>query len=229
MKTSRIGIIGDFNPANPTHIYTNNAIHHAAEALGAQIDVAWLRTDQWAEYERFQGLFGGPGSPYRSFEGALSGIRHARENNVPFLGTCGGFQHMVIEYARNVMGMSEAAHAESDPDAPCPFVTPLKCSLVGQTIAVTIKAGSRTAKAFHAERSTEAFYCSYGLNPLYQHRLESAGLVISGTDANEEARIVEIESHRFFVGTLFVPQARSQPGSPHPLILAFCRSTVFQD
>jgi CTP synthase (UTP-ammonia lyase) len=228
MKTSRIGVIGDFNPANRTHIYTNDAIEHAAVALDASIAAVWLPTDQRAEYESFQGLLGSPGSPYRSFDGALSGIRHARENSVPFLGTCGAFQHMLIEYARNVMGMAEAAHAESDPDASCLFVTPLSCSLVGQTVSVTIRAGSKAAKAFHAQRSTEDFYCSYGLNPRYQERLGSAGLVISGTDANDEARIVEMESHRFFIGTLFVPQARSKPGSPHPLILEFCRSTLSQ-
>ena len=70
MKTSRIGIIGDFNPQNPTHEFTNNAIQHSAEALGRPIEVAWLPTDQPANYERFQGLFGSPGSPYRSFNGA---------------------------------------------------------------------------------------------------------------------------------------------------------------
>lgn len=229
MKLRRIGIIGDFNPDNPTHIYTGDAIQHAAEALGTPIQAVWLPTDQSTEYGRFQGLFGSPGSPYRSFDGALSGIRYARENNVPFLGTCGGSQHMMIDYARNVMGLPDAAHAETDPTASCLFVAPLSCSLVGKTMAVTIKAGSRAANAFHAGQSTEAFYCRYGLNPLYQERLENAGLVISGTDANGEARIVEIESHRFFVGTLFVPQAGSKPGRPHPLILEFCRSVASQD
>jgi CTP synthase (UTP-ammonia lyase) len=229
MKTSRIGIIGDFNPENSTHIFTNNAIQHAAKALGKPIEAVWLPTDQRAEYEGFQGLFGSPGSPYRSFDGALCGIRYARENKVPFLGTCGGSQHMMIEYARNVMGLADATHAESDPYASCLFVTPLSCSLMGKTMEVTIKSGSKAAAAFQAERSMEAYYCNFGLNPQYQEQLEAAGLAITGTDPDGEARIVELASHTFFIGTLFVPQARSKPGGPHPLMLAFCEAAASQD
>ncbi len=226
MTTTRIGIIGDFNPENPTHIFTNNGIQHAAEVLGKPIEAVWLPTDQPAEYRQFKGLLGSPGSPYRSFDRAIAGIRYARENKVPFIGTCGGSQHLMIEYARNVMGLADAAHAESDPYASCLFVTPLSCSLVGKTMEVSIKPGSKGAAACRAERSMEAYYCNFGLNPAYQEHLERAGLEISGKDENGEARIVELASHPFFVGTLFVPQARSVPGNPHPLILAFCRTAV---
>jgi CTP synthase (UTP-ammonia lyase) len=223
--TTRIGIIGDFNPENPTHIFTNDGIQHAAIA-GRTIEAIWLPTDQSAEYMKFQGLFGSPGSPYMSFNGVLAGIRYARENNIPFLGTCGGCQHLMIEYARNVMGLSEAAHAESDPYASCLFVTPLSCSLVGKTMEVAIKPASRAAAAYHAERSMEAFYCNFGLNPEHQDHLDRAGLRVTGQDENGEARIVELSSHPFFIGTLFVPQARSRPGAPHPLMLAFCQAAT---
>src|ERR1700678_821206 len=113
MTTARVGIIGDFNRENPTHISTNNAVQHATEVLGNPIEAVWVPTDQPAEWESFQGLLGSPGSPCLSFDGALAGIRYARENMVPFLGTCGGFQHLIIEYARNVMGLADASHAES--------------------------------------------------------------------------------------------------------------------
>ena len=172
--TTRIGIIGDFNPENPTHIFTGTAIQHSAEVLGHPIDAVWLPTDQAAEYERFQGLFGSPGSPYRDFDRALAGIRYARENKVPFLGTCGGSQHLMVEYARNVMGLSDAAHAESDPYASCLFITPLSCSLVGKTMEVAIKPGSKAAAAFQTERAMEAYYCNFGLNPEYQEQVERA-------------------------------------------------------
>lgn len=226
MTTIKIGIIGDHNPANPTHAFTEAGIRHAGEALGTPIEPVWLPTDRPADYARFQGLFGSPGSPYRSFDGALAGIRYARENNVPFIGTCGGSQHLMIEYARNVMGLADAAHAETDPYASCLFVTPLSCSLVGQTMDVAIRPGSRAAAACRAERSPEAYYCNFGLNPAYQDQLERAGLAVTGTDANGEARIVELAPHPFFMGTLFVPQARSQAGRPHPLLLAYCRAAI---
>jgi CTP synthase (UTP-ammonia lyase) len=222
----RIGIIGDFNAGNPTHVATTNGIQHVAGVLGKPIEAVWLPTDQPQEFGGFQGLLGSPGSPYRSMEGALAGIRYARENNVPFIGTCGGFQHLVIEYARNVMGLKDAEHAESSPGASCLFITPLSCSLVGKTMEVAIKAGSKAAAACQATRSMEQFYCNFGLNPEYQDQLERHGLEITGRDQNGEVRIVELPTHPFFLGTLFVPQARSAPGNPHPLILEFCRAAV---
>ncbi len=222
----RIGIIGDFNPANPTHVATTSGIRHAADALGEPIEAVWLPTDQPHELDKYQALFASPGSPYRSLEGALAGIRYARENGVPFIGTCGGFQHLVIEFARKVMGFTDAAHAESDPYASCLFITPLSCSLVGKTMEVTIAPGSKAAVACRATRSMERFYCNFGLNPEYRDQLENYGLQITGSDQNGEVRIVELPTHPFFIGTLFVPQASSMPGSPHPLILEFCRASV---
>jgi CTP synthase (UTP-ammonia lyase) len=222
-NATSIGIIGDFNAGNPTHVATNSGIQHAAEVLGNSFEGVWLPTDQPHEYGEFQGLLCSPGSPYRSPDGALTAIRYAREHNIPFIGTCGGFQHLVIEYARNVMGFKDAAHAETDPLASCLFVTPLSCSLVGTTMEVTLKPGSKAAAACRSLRSMEKFYCNFGLNPGYQAQMETAGLEITGKDQNDEARIVELASHPFFLGTLFVPQARSAAGDPHPLILEFCR------
>lgn len=222
----KIGIIGDFNAGNATHVATTAGIEHAASALGMPIEAVWLPTDQPHHFANFDGLLASPGSPYRSFEGTLAAIRYARENNVPFIGTCGGFQHLVIEYARNVMGFTDAAHAETDPYASCLFITPLSCSLVGRTMEVAIKPGSKAAGACQANRSLEQFYCNFGLNPAYQEQLEKHGLQITGMDQNGEVRIVELPAHRFFMGTLFVPQARSLPGSPHLLILEFCREAA---
>ncbi len=224
--TYKIGIIGDFNGSNPTHVATTAGIQHASQTLGESIEAVWLPTDQPQEFGNFQGLIGSPGSPYRSMEGALAGIRYAREKDIPFIGTCGGFQHLVIEYARNVMGFADAEHAESSPDASCLFITPLSCSLVGKTMEVAIQAGSRAAAAYQATRSMEQFYCNFGLNPEYRNQLEKHGLEVTGWDQNEEVRIVEVGAHPFFMGTLFVPQARSAAGKPHPLILEFCRTAI---
>jgi CTP synthase (UTP-ammonia lyase) len=219
----RIGVIGDFNAANPTHVATNRGIEDAAEALGTGIETTWLPTDQEHDYGAFQGLFCSPGSPYRSLEGALEGIRYARENGVPFLGTCAGLQHLVLEYARNVMGIRDADHAESNPYASVLFITPLSCSLVGKTMEVHLRPGSRAAAEYGADRAQEQYYCNFGLNPEYRESLERAGLAVSGVDGDGEVRIMEIPAHPFCMGTLFVPQAGSEPGKPHPLVLAFCR------
>jgi CTP synthase (UTP-ammonia lyase) len=228
-NTIEIGIIGDYEPSNPTHVATNEGIGHAAEFLPSHtVNAIWLPTDQRHKFNDFQGLICSPGSPYKSLEGALRGIQCARENTIPFLGTCGGSQHLVLEYARNVMGIQEASHAESDPHASCLFITPLSCSLVGKTMEVNMKPGSRAAAIYKKTRAAERYYCNFGLNPAYQEQLESAGIEISGTDEAGEARIMELPEHPFFIGTLFVPQANSTKDHPHPIVVEFLRASAIQ-
>jgi CTP synthase (UTP-ammonia lyase) len=110
----KLAIIGDFKKENATHKATNAAIGHSLEAMNSGMEVHWVATDSiLSQFQRITGEYHGfliaPGSPYASMEGVLEIIRYARENDVPVLGTCGGFQHMVIEFARNVMGISDAA------------------------------------------------------------------------------------------------------------------------
>jgi CTP synthase (UTP-ammonia lyase) len=227
MDITKIGIIGDYNPANPTHAATSDALQHAAEYLGsAPCEAVWLPTAIPQDLGHYHGLLLSPGSPYKSLENALLGVRYAREHRVPFLGTCGGFQHMVLEYARNVIGIREAAHAESDPEAPCLFITALSCSLVGQTMEVRLKPGTRAATIYQSDRAAEKYYCNFGLNPAYRNQLENAGLAISGTDDAGEVRITELTSHPFFLGTLFVPQAISTRNLPHPIVLEFLAAAI---
>jgi CTP synthase (UTP-ammonia lyase) len=154
-------------------------------------------------------------------DGALAAIRHAREHQVPLLGTCGGFQHLILEFARHVLGRADADHEETSPGAPDLAVTALTCSLAGQTHPVRIVAGTRAATIYGVDEVLEPFFCSYGLNSAYRPLLEARGLVISGVDRFGEVRIIELPAHPFFVGTLFVPQARHRPTEPHPLISAF--------
>jgi CTP synthase (UTP-ammonia lyase) len=227
MEKTKIGIIGDYNPANPTHAATSDALQHAAEYLEAgPCEAVWLATDAPQDFARYQGLFLSPGSPYKSLENALLGVRHAREHQIPFLGTCGGFQHMVLEYARNVLGIGEASHAESDPESSCLFITALSCSLVGRTMEVRLKPETKAAAIYGSSRTSEKYYCNFGLNSAYRTQLELAGLVVSGTDDTGEVRIMELTSHPFFVGTLFVPQASSTRNAPHPMVTGFVTAAV---
>jgi CTP synthase (UTP-ammonia lyase) len=224
----RIAVVGDFDPDNPTHTATSDALGHSATALGVAVDVSWVPTDELGEADDpgsalapFDAVFVAPGSPYRSMAGALAAIEHARRRPLPLIGTCGGFQHVVIEFARNVMRLPDVRHAEYDPYASSLIITPLSCSLVGQALEVSIEAGTRAGKAYGTDRATEQYYCNFGLNPDYIDDLVGAGLAVSGTDTDGEVRIVELADHPFFVGTLFVPQARSTLVRPHPLVTAF--------
>jgi CTP synthase (UTP-ammonia lyase) len=223
----RIGVVGDYNPANETHVSTTTALMHAAATIGAAAEVTWISTEEINAGDDLQarlgydGLIIAPGSPYRNLDGALAAIEHARLRRIPLLGTCGGFQHIVLEYARNVAGFDDAQHAEYDPYASSLFITPLSCSLVGQIMTVQILGNSIAANAYGRATARERYYCNFGLNPDHVKTIVAAGLTVSGIDTDGEPRIIELPSQPFFVGTLFVPQASSTPESPHPLLVAF--------
>ena len=99
-------------------------------------------------------------------------------------------------------------------------MTPLACSLVGTEQSVTILPGTRASALYGVAKSVEDYYCSYGVNPAYRVRLEASGMIVSGLGDEGEIRIVELPGH-FFLATLFLPQTRSAPGAPHPLLAGF--------
>ncbi len=230
-KKLLVGVIGDFLPTYDTHTMTNLSFRHSADSLGVKVEVEWLPTPTLdgnvdAKLRLFDAFLCAPGSPYKSSEGALNGIRFARENERPFIGTCGGCQHAIIEFARNVMGIEDAEHAEEHPDASNLFVTPLTCSLVGKVEEVKVLAGTRASKVYGTPTIKEKFYCNYGLNPARREDVEKAGLHVSGLDAGGEVRILELPKARFFFATLFVPQATSTPECPHPMITGLLHSAA---
>jgi len=221
-----IAIIGEYNPTYRPHISTSAAIKHSRSALGIDIEGIWVSTEEIDEtfFERFSGIWVAPGSPYKNMDQALWAIRYARENGVACFGTCGGFQHMIIEYARNVLGFKEAGHAEYDPYASNLFISQLTCSLAGREMELTFSSGSRVAEIYGAISATERYYCNFGVNPDHASLLKSGSLKITGSDSEGEIRVIELPGHPFFLGTLFVPQTRSTAEQPHPLVTAFMRA-----
>ncbi|MBW0016854.1 MAG: CTP synthase [Mycobacterium sp.] len=228
MAPGRIGIVGEFQPSFGPHSAIASAVEHAqsAKASNPPIALEWIATDvaEGMSGDHLAGYAGwwiAPGSPYRSMSGALKVIRYAREHDIPLLGTCGGYQHVVLEYARNMLGFSDAAHAEYDPYASDLFITALSCSLVGQTMTVKVRENTTAARFYKQHTVAEKYYCNFGLNLDHLPALAAAGLVVSGTDQDGEPRIVELPDLRFFLATLFVPQTSSTPDAPHPLIIGF--------
>ena len=113
-----IGLVGDYDANVLAHEAIPRALALAAAAIGRPIVAEWVPTPEICDESRvaaFDGIWCVPASPYRSLEGALCAIRFAREKSRPFLGTCGGFQHAIVEYARAVLGWSDAEHAETAP------------------------------------------------------------------------------------------------------------------
>ncbi|HEU4322090.1 MAG TPA: CTP synthase [Roseiflexaceae bacterium] len=223
----QIGLIGDYNPEVPAHRAIPLALQRAGESCGVAVGLAWVPTPEVTEAERvahFDGLWCVPASPYRSMDGALLAIRHAREARVPFLGTCGGFQHALVEYARHVLGWADAEHAETAPDAARPVVTALACALVEATDTVRLFPGTRIAAAYGTEQATEGYRCRYGINPAFQAELVAGPLRATADDATGEVRAVELDGHPFFVATLFQPERAALRDQPAPLVEAFVRA-----
>jgi CTP synthase (UTP-ammonia lyase) len=228
----RVGLIGDYDPQVKAHTVTLKAIALAAADLGCDVDIRWLQTpslvkDAEQRLAECQVFWAVPNTPYASMEGALNGIRFAREHGVPLLGTCGGFQHMLIEYARAVLGLTDADHAESNPSATTLAVTPLACSVNDLSETFYLTPGSRVANIYGKAEIVEQYgICNYGLNVALRSEFEQHGLRVSGVDGNGEVRIVELEGHPFFIGTLFQPQRAAYKEIVHPLIRAWFQAAL---
>jgi len=230
MPMIRIGLVGNFDPTVKAHRAIPTALQLAADSLGCQFESTWIgtdtidnATDQLAD---FNAIWCVPASPYKSMEGALMAIRFARETGRPFLGSCGGSQHALLEYARNVIGIANADHAESNPDAEMPLLTPLVCSLVEQTEKITLREGTRIREIYGTGEIHEQFRCRYGLNPDCEKLFENTPLLICGRDDAGQVTAFEVTDHPFFFGTLFQPERSAFEARIHPLIKAFVSAVI---
>lgn len=208
-----IGLIGDLNPEVTAHRAIPEALRLAGQALGREVRWTWVETeplggaaDAVTRLRCFHGLWCVPASPYRNTEGALEAIRFAREHRVPFLGTCGGFQHAILEDARNVLGWSDASHAERAPEGGRWVVTPLRCALVEVKATVKLVPGSRLAAAYGQLQVEEGYRCRYGLAPEAKEAIVAAGMRVAAVDEEGEVRALELPAHPFFVTMLFQPE-----------------------
>lgn len=229
--TTCIALVGDYNATVPAHQAIPPALQMAANALELKLDWEWLPTETITSeviLTSFDGIWCVPASPYRSMEGALRAIRFAREHERPFLGTCGGFQHALIEYARNVHGWADAEHAETSPDADRPVIVPLACALVEATDTIQFVSGSLVSGIYGCAEAVEGYRCRYGLNEAFKQELVSGPLCISAVDASGEVRAVELAGHPFFVATLFQPERAALAGRLPPLARAFVEAAIRQ-
>lgn len=227
-KTLRIALVGDFNPEVIAHQAIPLAIDDAAAVQNLIADYDWLATSEIKSAEDLVGydaIWLVPASPYKNAEGALTAIRYARENSIPFLGTCGGFQHAIIEYARNVLGWHDAAHAETDTTGRM-VIAPLSCSLVEKSDAIELRRNTLIARAYGRETIEEGYHCNYGISPEFATELEEGAMRVTGWDDEGEVRAVELMTHPFFVATLFQHERNALAGRPAPLVHAFLRAAA---
>jgi len=223
--TIRVAIVGDYQPSVIAHRAIPEALRRASDGderfAGIWVETADLAADPAQQLASFHGLWCVPASPYVNPDGVLNALRYVRETGRPFLGTCGGFQHALLEYARAFWGIASPAHAETEPQATDPVIAPLVCSLVEKSGELRFVPESRLGALYGAAAAVEEYHCSYGLSARYRERLRTGPLRVSAVDPDGEVRAVELDGHPFYVATLFQPERSALAERDHPLIRAF--------
>ena len=227
----KIALLGDYDPSMVTLKAINDTFDPLMNQLNKDIRFLWFDTDKF-NYEKafrdgYAGLWITPGSPYRDMENVLNSISYTRQNNIPTFGNCGGFQHMAIEFARNVCHIYNADHQETNPSGKELIIVKLACSLVEQSELLTItQKDSILNRIIGKDQFTGKYFCSYGINSQYLKNLESNGLLFTAMSEDGQMRAFEIQSHPFFLGTLFQPAMTSDENHLNPLIVEFVKRCI---
>lgn len=226
-----IALVGDRDDAVPAHRAIPESFERLRAEQGMMVDVQWVATDAVAttlDWQRYDGIWCVPATPYRDAAGALRAIRHAREHGLAFLGTCGGFQYGVLEYARHVLGWADAEHAETAPTAENPVITPLSCALVEVEDRVHFVEGTHLRSAYGQSVSSEGYRCRYALDPALEETMAAGDLRIAARDERGDVRALEHRHHPFYVMTLFQPERAALRRRLSPIVAAFARAAAHQ-
>lgn len=230
-ERTRIALVGDYDPTVTAHVAIPEAIGLAADVVGAAFECVWLETVDITQVPEallgdISAVWAVPASPYENEDGVIEVIRYAREAGVPFLGTCGGYQHAVLEFARNVLGFVSAGNAEVDPDSEMPVINALTCALVEAQAEVHFTPGSVMESIYGRSDAFEGYRCSYGVEATYLPIFEGSALAFTGFDEDGDPRAFELSGHRFFIGTAFQPERSASTGEAHPIITEFAAAAL---
>jgi CTP synthase (UTP-ammonia lyase) len=229
MQTPRIALVGERDVAKKAHQGIEASLALYRRDVNSHLDYDWVRTASITQtsiqdiFRDTTAIWCTPGSPYESISGALLAIRHARTEKMAFLGTCGGFQHGLMEFSQNVL-LREAEHQELTPEARAPLIVKLSCSLIGMKGRVIATPPKRFSDILGAEESVEEFNCNYGVNNDLAGIFHGSDMEFVAHDELGQVRAFRLNRHPFFVGTLFQPERRGLVGSIHPVVYAFFKT-----
>ena len=238
-----IGITGKYTSVRDSYASIINALEHAGIALGCDVKIEWIETttitdDNAAEnLNDVDGIIVPGGFGTRGAEGKIACIKYAKENNLPFLGLCFGFQMAVIEFARNVCSLKKANSTEIKPECPEPVIDILPEQKKIEGLGGNMRLGGRDIelkrrtlawKLFGKTDSVRMrFRHRYEVDPRYIECMEKAGLVFSGKAPNQPImQILEIPSHRFFIATQAHPCLTSRPLRPQPIFVGLVAAAM---
>ncbi|WP_327051050.1 glutamine hydrolyzing CTP synthase [Halomicrococcus gelatinilyticus] len=233
-----VALVGKY-ALEDAYLSIHEALKHAGLEKNVDVNVLWVDSDEMTEaherrLEEADGIVVPGGFGSRGLDGKIEAVRYARENDVPFLGLCLGFQMAVIEYARNVLGLEGAHSAEVAPDAEHPVIDILpeqyEVEDMGGTMRLgahetAIEPGTLAEEVYGATSCTERHRHRYEVNPEYFDAFEGEDLVFSGHSGNR-MEILELEDHPYFIGTQFHPEFRSRPGRASPPFVGLLESVL---
>ncbi len=225
MTAAKLALVGDRSPTVRAHGRIPLLIDALRRRDGIVLDPYWIPSTQADDLSGFDGIWVVPGSPYTDREKVIAAVGTARAHGIPFLGTCGGFQHAIIHLARELAGIDDANHAEygsTDRDV----IVALECSLVGHEGVIRYTPDTLIATIAGVDQRLERYHCSYGIAPAFIEQLEQAGVVFGAHDEDGAPRALELPGHPFFLGTLFQPELAGDGSRAHPVIRAFAEAVV---
>ena len=237
-----IALVGKYVELPDAYKSINESFIHAGASNECEVKVKYINSELLTnenvvqKLSGFQGILVAPGFGNRGIDGKLVAVKFAREHKVPFFGICLGMQCSVIEFARNVVGLTNAHSLEMDPDTTNAVIDLMedqkKISNMGGTMRLgsyqcDLVKGSKAAKAYGKINITERHRHRYEFNNKYKDQIQQAGMTITGTNPDTGlAEIVEIANHPWFVGVQFHPELKSTVENPHPLFVAFINAAM---
>lgn len=246
-KKVKVAVVGKYVELPDAYISVTEALHHAGIAHEAEVKITWVNAEELEKtknpdldeiFAGCKGILVPGGFGHRGVEGKIMSIRYARENKIPFLGLCLGMQCSVIEFARNVCGMSDANSAEFMPDTQYPVIDLMESQIDVEDKGGTMRLGAypckvypdtKTLVAYGKEEISERHRHRYEFNNKFRAELEAKGMVIAGTLPDGSlVEIVEVKDHPWFVASQFHPELKSRPNHPHPLFKDFVGAALKQ-
>lgn len=244
-KSVKIGLVGKYVELQDAYKSINEALFQAATYCDRKLDLQYIHSESLTDenvatsMQHLDGVIIAPGFGLRGIDGKFVALKWCRENDIPTFGICLGMQCMVIEYARNVLGLTGAHSVEMDPDTPYNVIDIMEeqknISEMGGSMRLgaydcRLTPGSLAAKAYGCTDIKERHRHRYELNDRYRTQLEEAGMMCTGENPKSKlVEVVEVPSLKWFVGTQYHPEYASTVLNPHPLFLSFMKAAIEHD
>ncbi|MEM3833409.1 MAG: CTP synthase [Thermoprotei archaeon] len=240
----KIGMVGKYVELHDAYISINEAVKHAAAFNGVQAEILWIDAEKIANKDpaaikmlkESQGMIILPGFGARGVDGKIEAAKYARENNIPLLGICYGFQLSLVEFARNVIGLKDAHTTEVNPNTPHPIIDILPEQKQIDKLGGTMRLGAQEIRLvpntlaynlYGSEIIFERHRHRYEVNPEYWYMFQAHGLIFSGWSPDKRrVEFAELHDHPFYLLTQAHPEFKSRPEKPSPPYIGLIRTVI---